>query len=372
MIRTLLLLTLGALPALGQTPDLPAISVVPVEMQRMTERVIASGLVQPVNRIDLYPLIDGQPVEALLADLGDRVEVGAVLARLSTDALELQRSRIVAQRASAVASVAQARAGLAEAQAAEAEAQGAASRARELAARNAASAATLEQALANAASATARVESARQSIAAAEAEVQVAEAQLADLDLQVARAEVRAPQSGLVIERNAVVGAVSSAGAAPMFVLAEDGALELRAEVAEPDLLRLRPGQPARLTTATGDTIDGEVRLIEPQIDADTRLGHVRIAAAAPLLRPGMFLRAAIVTADRTAPSLPLTAVGMGPDGAYAMQSDDGTVRRRPVTTGIRDTDRVEITSGLAPGDKVVARAGAFVRDGDRIAPVDP
>jgi HlyD family secretion protein len=48
----------------------------------------------------------------------------------------------------------------------------------------------------------------------------------------------------------------------------------------------------------------------------------------------------------------------------------DGSVRRVTVTAGIRDGGRVEILDGLAEGDLVVARAGAFVRDGDRINPV--
>jgi HlyD family secretion protein len=41
-----------------------------------------------------------------------------------------------------------------------------------------------------------------------------------------------------------------------------------------------------------------------------------------------------------------------------------------PVTTGIRDSGWIEILSGLTPGDQIVAKAGAFVRDGDRITPV--
>jgi HlyD family secretion protein len=48
----------------------------------------------------------------------------------------------------------------------------------------------------------------------------------------------------------------------------------------------------------------------------------------------------------------------------------DGVVEQVPVTTGIRDGGLVGITGGLAPGDLVVTKAAAFVRDGDRINPV--
>ena len=48
----------------------------------------------------------------------------------------------------------------------------------------------------------------------------------------------------------------------------------------------------------------------------------------------------------------------------------DGVAQLQPVTTGIRDAGWVEITQGLAAGDSVVTKAGAFVRSGDHINPV--
>ena len=52
------------------------------------------------------------------------------------------------------------------------------------------------------------------------------------------------------------------------------------------------------------------------------------------------------------------------------MRVKDGVVERVLVTTGIRDGGMVEITGGLAEGDQIVLKAGAFVRAGDRINPV--
>ena len=52
------------------------------------------------------------------------------------------------------------------------------------------------------------------------------------------------------------------------------------------------------------------------------------------------------------------------------MRVKDGIVDRAPVKTGIRDGAFVEVIDGLAAGDLVVAKAGTFVRDGDRINPV--
>ncbi|MDP3379493.1 MAG: efflux RND transporter periplasmic adaptor subunit, partial [Brevundimonas sp.] len=56
--------------------------------------------------------------------------------------------------------------------------------------------------------------------------------------------------------------------------------------------------------------------------------------------------------------------------GPTALKVSGDTARKVAVQTGIRDAGWIEILSGLAPGDQIVAKAGAFVRDGDRITPV--
>ena len=66
----------------------------------------------------------------------------------------------------------------------------------------------------------------------------------------------------------------------------------------------------------------------------------------------------------------PVTAVGSAEGHSTVMRVTDGLVERIAVTTGIRDGGWVEIVKGLAPGETVVTKAGAFVRDGDRINPV--
>ena len=71
--------------------------------------------------------------------------------------------------------------------------------------------------------------------------------------------------------------------------------------------------------------------------------------------------------AEREALAVPVSAM----DGDAVLRvTAGGTVERAPVTTGIREGGLIEITSGLFAGDVIVARAGAFVRPGDRINPV--
>lgn len=357
-------------PAAAEAPALPAIGVVAVVDAVLRDRVVATGTIGPAEIVFVQPQIEGQAIEEVLADVGDRVEAGQVLARLSDSALTLRRSQLVASHAAAEAAVAQARAQIAEAEAAQAEAARALSRTETLRAQGTAAQAALDDARSQAQIAEARVAAARQGLASAEAQVGLIDAQIADVDLSISRTEVRAPVAGIVTARSARVGAIASAaGGSPMFTLIRDGALEMNADVSEEDLLRLAPGQPATVrVTGLGRPITGRVRLVEPSVDPATRLGRIRIALDEPeAVRDGMFGEAEIVVAERTGPAAPVTAVAS--DGSVLIV-EDGVVRRVTVTPGIRDGALVEIRSGLVAGATLVARAGAFVHEGDRINPV--
>ncbi|MBK5947666.1 efflux transporter periplasmic adaptor subunit [Rhodobacter veldkampii DSM 11550] len=360
-----------AVPA-QQPADHPAISVSAVQRLPLRDRVIASGLVGPVERVVVQPEVEGQAIELLAAEVGDSVAAGQVLARLSVAALTLQKGQLLASRASAAASIAQAEAQLVEAEAAAAEARRVSLRSAALSDQGVTSSAAADQAAANAEATAARVSVARQGLEVARAQAAVVEAQVANIELQLARTEVRAPVAGLVLERNATRGAIASGAGAPMFVLARDGALELQADVAEQEVMRLAPGQPASMTAVgTRAALPGHVRLVEPGIDSATRLGRVRVAVDQPeQVRSGMFLQAEILVSERMALAVPVTAVGASAEGATVMRVHDGIVTRTPVVTGVRDGGMVEILSGLFESDLVVTKAAAFVRDGDRITPV--
>lgn len=338
----------------------------------MRDRIVASGLVSPVERVLVQPLIEGQPIEELLADLGDTVAAGQVLARLSDSTLKLQMSQFTASRASADAAIAQGEAQLLDAQSAADEAARVNDRTTQLRKAGSASQAAADSAASNAASAAARVTVATQGLEAAKAQLALVDAQIENLNLQLARTEVVAPVAGEVVERNAMVGAIASAAGNPMFAIIRDGALELRADVPERFMLKLAPGQKVVMQgVGLSDPLTGTLRLVQPTVDLTTRMGQARIALDAPeLVRSGMFLEAEILVAERDTIVVPVTAVGASADGATVMRVADGVVSRVPVKLGIRDGGFIEVTKGLAAGDTVVTKAAAFVRDGDRINPV--
>jgi HlyD family secretion protein len=368
----------AALPVQAETTapvaqtTLPAITVSSVETRHLRDIVLGTGLISPVQQIQVVPLIEGQPIEALLADVGDTVTAGQVLARLSTSTLTLQKAQLTASLASARAQIAQAEAQKLEATSSAAEAQRVSDRTQALRQQGTTSQAAADQAQAAAVSAASRVAVAIQTTESAKAQLALVEAQIANLDLQLARAEVKAPFAGEITARNAQLGAVASAAGQPMFTLIRDGALELRADVAEADLTKLQIGQKVQISlVGAAQPVSGSIRLVEPAIDPTTRLGRVRIGFDdASAIRAGMYAEASILVRETDAAAVPITALGSASGASAVMVVKAGQARSVPVQTGIRDGGWVEITQGLSPGETVVTKAGAFVRDGDHINPI--
>lgn len=354
------------------TVPAPHITVSTVQTRTLRDVVIATGLIGAVEQVQVAPLVEGQPIEALLADVGDIVSQGQVLARLSTSTLILQKAQLAASLASARAAITQAEAQAVEAQASDDEANRVATRTEALKAQGTVAQASADKANAAAVAANSRVTIASQSLETARANLALVEAQLANVALMLERTEVKAPVAGEITARNAQVGAIASAAGLPMFTLVRDGALELRADVSEGDVLRLAPGQKVELHLA-GATAprSGTVRLVEPSIDAASRMGRARILLDDPTgIRAGMFAEAQVLVAERSASAVPISALGTSPKGTTVLKITDSTAALLVVETGIRDAGWVEITAGLAPGDTIVTKAGAFVRDGDKITPV--
>src|ERR1700681_1459741 len=106
---------------------------------------------------------------------------------------------------------------------------------------------------------------------------------------------LRAPAAGLVTEVKTIVGAPASPQAGPMFRIAVNNEIELDAEVPAVHMLKLNPGAMARISRDDAPDLVGPVRLVSPQIDRTSQLGHVRISPQKnPSLKVGMFARANI------------------------------------------------------------------------------
>lgn len=351
---------------------LPAIMVTAVTERPLKDSIIASGSIRAVQEVLVQPLVDGLSVKSLKVDVGDRVKAGQVLAELNDDALLLQKSQLEANRAKAEAGLAQYKAQVIEAQANADDAARQRDRTANLAKNGTVSTAQVEQTAATAQASLARLNAARQAVSVGEADIKVVQAQIDDINLKLERTDVKAPVDGVISKRDAKVGAIASGAGTPLFNMIRDGDVELVADVPESMLARLKTGMAANITIAgTTTALPGKIRLISPIVDQATRLGEVHIVVDEESgARPGMYASAEMVIAQTNGLALPQSAVTTDRKGSFARRVEDGVVKQVTVKTGIQDAGFVQIESGLKAGDQVVAKAGAFVRDGDRIRPV--
>lgn len=371
-----LALALSILPAAGRaeearagTAALPTVSVITAAVGEVTARVVVTGTLVARERVAVTPGVDGLRIESLSADAGDTVAEGEVLARLAVDTIEVALAQNASQIASAEAQIAQAKAQILSAEATARQARLALERARTLTTKGVSAQDVLDQRQAAADSADAQLAVARQALSAAEAGRRLFIAQRDEQELRRGKTEIRAPRAGLVLSRNAVVGQVAAMGGGALYTIAEGGDIELDAEVPETVLPRLAAGDSAAVLAAGMDApVAGRVRLVMPEVDATTRLGRLRISLPAGAgLRAGAFARATIVVDSRHGLVLPVSAVNTDGGASTVQLVREGVIVTQQVTTGLSEGARIEIVSGLAAGDVVVARAGTFLRDGDRV-----
>lgn len=353
----------------AQSERAPLVTTTRVVRAEMVETISVTGTLVAREDIVVAPQIEGLRIVEILAEEGDRVVKGQVLARLARETLDAQAAQSDAQLARADAAIAQARSQIAQAQAALAASAPALDRAKALSRSGAGTDANLESRAADQAANVAKLEAARQGLTSAQAERKALEAARAELNVRLERTDVKAPAAGLIARRSARFGAIAlSLSGEGLFRIIESGAVELAAEAPDFQLARMRAGQPARVRDAAGQAWPGKVRLVSPEIDKLSRMGALRVAVtAAEQLRVGGFARGQIETERKVALSLPASAVIQTSDRATVDLIRDGHVKKAAVKTGIVVDGRVEILDGLAEGDVVVARAGAFLNDGDRV-----
>lgn len=308
-----------------------AVSVVRVEPRAITGALAASGDLQAREEAAVLPEVSGYRVTRVLADVGDYVRKGQVLAQLDPSLLEAQ---------------------ITEAQVNAEQARSQASRVAGLDNSGVLSEEQIQQ---------------------RRFQAETAAAQLRDLRTRERKLSVTAPVTGLILEKTVRPGDLATAGGTPWFRLARDGEIELQAQLSEDDLAKVRVGQSVMVSLPDGSTVNGRVRLISPEIDANTKLGFVRITLPVRSdIRAGGFARAVFTGASAQLPAVPDSAVTYDADGASVMVVDaTNHVHRVPVETGLRGGGWVQLLKGPAANTRVVRASGGLLLDGDLVRPVE-
>ena len=168
------------------------------------------------------------------------------------------------------------------------------------------------------------------------------------------------PIAGVVVERNATIGATVGSDAT-LFKIIDISRVWIDANVFEKDLGRVRLGQEVNISVPAfpGSSFVGKVILVSSVVDPETRSVKVRTEVPNPdgRLKPDMFANVEIVTdVHRTAISIPQSAVLNDGGQSVVFVAAGNGYERRNVTVGIQSSDRVEIVDGLQAGDKVVVK----------------
>jgi HlyD family secretion protein len=208
-------------------------------------------------------------------------------------------------------------------------------------------------------------------------DIQIAHANVAEMQGNVKRLQteidetvIKAPVGGLITRRDTHIGDISSAGK-PMFLMARDNRLELKAQVPESDLRLVKPRQTVFIdATSSGlGHIKGTVREISPLVDQDSRLATVRIDIPSDRgLRSGMYAEGHINLGRYLAVTVPSKAVVSKDEKNTVFVLHNDRVESRQVLVGNCDGNLLEIKSGLAVNEPVVLDGGGFLKDGDCVA----
>lgn len=181
---------------------------------------------------------------------------------------------------------------------------------------------------------------------------------------------LRAPASGIVVEKHVQEGARVGPGAS-LYHIADLSTVWIEAEVFEKDLALVREGQEARVTFRSypGERFPARVTYVFPSVSVGTRTGRVRLELSNPdgRLKPGMYAEVRLTAPlDREAITVPQTAVLETGERSlvFVRRPGDGALVPRAVRTGFEAGDRLAVLEGLAVGEEVVSSA-AFLVDAE-------
>jgi RND family efflux transporter MFP subunit len=300
----------------------------------------------------------GGVVAEVLFRVGDRVEQGQPLVRLDGDLFDIRRR-------TAAAALEAARAGVKVAEARLRLAQQAFERTSQLRGSTAFSKGQFDDL-------QRETEQARSELARAQAQVGQAEAELARADYDLTHATIRAPFAGVVVARAAQPGSYLSTGQA-VATLLDGSALEIEANIPARLVGGIEPGLRLSVELEGGRMAEAVVRSLLPVETRQTRTRPVRLSLetdggeAAPLAAGASVVLDVPVSAPRRAVTVPKDALVQSQGGWTVFAVEDGAAVPRQVTLGQPDGARMEVLSGLLPGDLVVVRGNERLRPGQPI-----
>ncbi len=330
--------------ATSETFGAAQVKVFKVKRQRISEKLFYTGTLEAWQRINITPDTGGK-IARIYVNEGDRVAKGQVLAELDTQAIELQLKQAEAALAVAQARYNDSRTNLDR----------------------------MERLFKEKAVSDQQYEQVRLAFDASKAQLDQAQAavNLARHSLNVAI--MQAPFSGIIASKNADVGDVInpmmgsfSQGSGGVLTLVDFSRIKIRVNVSPLDITRVKKGQSAilRAPSLPGHEFSGTITVVNLAADPLTKKFGVEVAVDNPdlVLRPGTFGEIVLeISTHEDALVVPQKAIL---SNKYLFVVEGGRAVKREVVLGLQNSAMVEITSGLAEGDEVVAEGNFGLEEG--------
>ncbi|MBD2309203.1 efflux RND transporter periplasmic adaptor subunit [Chroococcidiopsis sp. FACHB-1243] len=377
----------------------PAVEVAIARTGKIRTEPEYTGTTLPLQEVSLRAQVEGRILK-LLVDVGDRVKQGQVLAQQDNTILRTALNQEQAELAALKAEVARARNQVSNAKARVEQArlefqqaQSDSQRQQQLVEQGAVAEQAAEQARTNAQSAgkvlratEEEVRTEEQAVAAASDRVNAQQAAIAQAQEQLSYANIRSPINGVVTQKVTEEGNFLQANG-EVLRLGDFRRVKVNVEISELALANLRVGQTVRvrLDAFPNQTFTGKISRISPAADRTARLVPIEVIIPNDNGRIGSGLLARVSFESNAASRVvvPETAVvedkgtrgqgGQGgensrlPNTATVFIITGEKVAARSVKLGERTDGRVEILSGLQPGERFVAKSGRLLKNGETV-----
>jgi RND family efflux transporter MFP subunit len=354
---------------------LPVVTVAQVKRAETTASLVLPGNIQAVTEAPVLGRASGY-IRRRLADIGDRVTAGQVMAEIEAPELQQQIKQASATVAQADAAVQQAQASLEQGRANENLAHATALRFEPLFKKGVISRQDNDTYQAQWAAQQANVQALDKAITAAQSNAAAARANLDRLHQLESYLTVRAPFAGVVTVRNIDAGVLVNEGSTMLYRVAQTNPLRVYLNVPQSDAESVRVGQHATLMIPDlpGRKFSGTVARTANALDPSSRTLLVEVQAdnSAGTLLPGMYTQVDLAVPRKDPPLLipgdTLVVRSNGPQ--VAVVDPDGAVHFQRVQLGRDFGDRLEALSGLQENQQIVVNPSDAVQEGVKVRPV--
>jgi len=358
-----------------QEEALPRVDVTEVGRSSSKSDLELPGNIQAVTEAPILARADGY-IKTRLVDIGDRVRAGQPLAEIEAPELDQQVLQAQANLQQTTSALDQALANQRQGKANMELARVTAERWKTLATKGVVSRQENDQYQAQYQAQVANLDALEKAVAAARSNVSAAEANLSRLHEMQSYRFVKAPFEGIITLRNVDVGALVNAGSTLLYRIAQMNVLRTYVNVPQTNADSIHAGQTAQLTVSNlpGRKFSGTVARTANSLDPNSRtmLVEVQVPNQDGLLLPGMYALVDLASPRSNPPVLlPGDALIVRADGTeVALVRPDHTVHFQKIQVGRDYGDKLEIISGLQPGDLVIGNPNDTVREGVKVDPV--